>query len=444
MSQPTVIGPFERIALPGGAEAPWYVISFDKDGACTSPQTLAHLLEAVRGASHVVVFAHGWNNGWREVEAFTGSFFRNVAVLDPAPAAPARPIFVTVFWPSIALLLPEERGPRFAAADVAASDQRAVDTVVDALAPADQARARELADRDTLTPGELDELARLLAPLFAAGDELGAADAPDPDELAAQWRDAAGELRGERATADFGFGDDDGVAPGGPQAAGGLIDWVRLPYRIATVWQMKDRAGVVGSRGVAELLRGLLDADPTARVHLVGHSYGCRVLLAALAADPQPARPVESVLLLQPAVSRLGFAEAIPGLGKPGGYRPALERTRQPILATFSNDDWPLHTFYHIALRRPGDRGDLRAAGGEPSLYAALGGYGPGGVGRLARTEPPRERGAAYELAVGEARIIALDGAAARKADGSAVIAGHSDVNSPYTWWMLRSQMLVS
>lgn len=448
MSEPSVVGPFEQIALAGGATAPWYVISFDKDGYCTSPRSREHLLRAVRGgeATHVVVFSHGWNNGWAEVEGLTGSFFKNVAALGPAQApggAPFRPIFVSVFWPSIALVLPEERGPRFASAAVAASDDRAVELVAAAVPARRRARVRELAARQRLAPGELEELARILAPAFARPDELGAARRPTPAELSRQWRAAAAALGGEAATEDFGFGDDGagGAAPAGPQAAGGAIDWVRLPYRIATVWQMKDRAGVVGARGVARLLRALLAASPDARVHLVGHSYGCRVVLAAVAAEPAPVRPVESILLLQPAVSRLGFAERLPGAGAPGGYRIALERTRQPILATYSKDDWPLHTFFHIALRRPHDVGDVQAAGGEPSPYAALGGYGPGGVGALARTERPRERGQPYDLAPGGARLIALDGAGARKPDGSAVIAGHGDVNSPYTWWMLQSQV---
>lgn len=453
MSEPTFTGPFEQIALAGGGTAPWYVIAYDKDGGCTSPKSRAHLLRAVRNgeASHVIVFSHGWNNGWAEVQGLTGGFFKNFAAITPPPApggAPFRPIFVSIFWPSIALVLPEERGPQFAATTLAESDQRAVELVAAAVPARNRARVRELGARESLSEQELNELARLLAPIFAGPDELRAGEKPKSAELVEQWRAAVAELGGSAPRQDFGFGDEgDGAAPAGPQAAGGgPIDWVRWPIRIATVWQMKDRAGVVGSRGVARLVRALLDASPTARVHLAGHSYGCRVVLSALAADPPPERPVESVLLLQPAVSYLGFAGNIPALNAPGGYRKALQRSRQPILSTFSNEDQPLHDFFHIALRRAVDLGDVQAAGGVPNLYAALGGYGPGGVDGQVRTEAPRERGAPYNLAVaaGGPRIIAVDGAAARKPDGSAVIAGHGDVNTLYTWWMLHSQIAAS
>lgn len=451
MSEPTFTGPFEQIPLAGGVRAPWYVIAFDKDGGCTSPKSRDHLLRAVRNgeATHVVVFSHGWNNGWAEVQGLTGGFFKNFAAISPPPApggAPFRPIFVSIFWPSIALVLPEERGPQFAAASAAESDERAVAMVAAAVPARSRERVRELGARASLSEQELEELARLLAPLFARPDELGANTKPSPRELVDHWRAAAADLGEGGPREDFGFGDEGDGAGGGPRAAGdgGPIDWVRLPYRIATVWQMKDRAGVVGSRGVARLVRGILDARPDVRVHLAGHSYGCRVVLSALAAEPPPSRPVESVLLLQPAVSYLGFADRLPELGVPGGYRAALERSRQPILMTFSSEDWPLHTFFHIALRRPSDIGDVQAASGVPSVYAALGGYGPGGVGGLATTESPRERGSLYSLPAGGTRIVALDGAAARKADGTPVIAGHGDVNTLYTWWMLYSQVAAS
>ena len=64
------------------------------------------------------------------------------------------------------------------------------------------------------------------------------------------------------------------MIPGGaaaPGAAGGAqsLD-PRQVIRVLTVYQMKDRAGVVGAFGVSELLRDLLNAS-TARVHAIGH-----------------------------------------------------------------------------------------------------------------------------------------------------------------------------
>jgi alpha-beta hydrolase superfamily lysophospholipase len=55
---------------------------------------------------------------------------------------------------------------------------------------------------------------------------------------------------------------------------------------------------------VRELLEDLLAKNETARLHLLGHSYGAKVLLSALAtATLMPGRKAHSMLLLQPAVS---------------------------------------------------------------------------------------------------------------------------------------------
>src|SRR5204863_823662 len=119
---------------------------------------------------------------------------------------------------------------------------------------------------------------------------------------------------------------------------------------------------------------------PTARVHLIGHSYACKVVLSALCFQELP-RPVTSLLLLQPAISYLCFAAAdATGTGKPGGYHDALDKVEQPILTTYSTHDVALRDLFHLAVRRPFDQGEEHiGADVPPSPYAALGGYGPGG-----------------------------------------------------------------
>jgi len=49
---------------PGGTQAPFYVLPFDKQGVCTGPETLGRLVAQLSDATDVFLFAHGWNNDW--------------------------------------------------------------------------------------------------------------------------------------------------------------------------------------------------------------------------------------------------------------------------------------------------------------------------------------------------------------------------------------------
>lgn len=46
---------------------------------------------------------------------------------------------------------------------------------------------------------------------------------------------------------------------------------------------MKERAGLVGQVGLNPLLRSLQAALPAVRLHLAGHSFGGRLVTAAVA-----------------------------------------------------------------------------------------------------------------------------------------------------------------
>src|SRR4051794_21037160 len=83
--------------------------------------------------------------------------------------------------------------------------------------------------------------------------------------------------------------------------------------RQATYWQMKNRAGVVGRRGLAPLIGELHQASPELRVPLVGHSFGARLVSNALAGLPDSSpSPLGSLTLLQGAFSHFAFADPLP------------------------------------------------------------------------------------------------------------------------------------
>lgn len=98
-------------------------------------------------------------------------------------------------------------------------------------------------------------------------------------------------------------------------------------------------------------------------------------------------------------MSALCFATDVDGSGRPGGYRSGLERSRQPVLTTFSSHDVPLTRLFHWAVRRASDPGEAVIAGiPAPSRYAALGGFGPQGCDADCVVVPPAAPPQGYPL----------------------------------------------
>lgn len=196
----------------------------------------------------------------------------------------------------------------------------------------------------------------------------------------------------------------------------------------------RDRAGTVGRKGVGPLLKSLLRGT-AARLHLIGHSCGTKVMLSALCASNAPTRKVHSMLLLQPAVSHLCFADIVAGSHRPGGYRQALSRVTHPIFSTYSSLDNDLRMYFHLFPRRRRDKGEYDTAAlqmatpAPPSLFAALGGYGPRHAGE--DFVPMKAIPNPYQLNP-TIPIYGLDGS-------NGQITGHGKIANPYTWWALYS-----
>ena len=428
--------PFTEVES-GGRKVPLYLLQFDKKGAPTSVEARKALLDAVQAGEYrdVYVFAHGWNNDFDASLALFRRFFAGFLALKPADAS-WKPVFVGVQWPSIVLVFPWEKGPQIAAggAEAANADQefqkRAVDWIRGELSAADGQRFAELAARQSLDKAEQKELARLASSAMHGGaGELADDELPSEADLLGAWRKLQ-ESSGGGATGEFGFAAEPGA---GPQAAGFLsaLDPRNL-VRTATVYMMKDRAGLIGSEAVKPLLEQLTQAG--ANVRVIGHSYGARVMLAALSTATL-AKKIRSALLLQPAVNQFCFAEAgkIPDSIRAGGFRKALEQVAIPVYSTVSAKDFPLHDTFHLALRRGKDLGEAEiAAGAPPSKFCALGGYGPQGLSPASAVVMEIAESGTYAYAP-TARVVALDGTKDR-------INAHGDVTNAYTFWALAEQ----
>jgi hypothetical protein len=417
--------------VAGARRIPLYLLQFDKRGACTSAETRAALLEGVKARDYtdVYVFAHGWNNGFEASLELFQNFFRRFAELRPADDT-WRPVFIGLQWPSIVLVFPWERGPKLAADSQADPQRGAIDDIASALSEVEAIHFRELAHRGTLSEHERAELLRLTRRAIENRDtdEFGE-DSPDETELLVAWRALQSSAEAQDTNDDFGFARDV-TAPA--QSAGLDALDPRNLIRVATVYTMKDRAGVIGSVSLRSLLE---DLDSThAPVRLIGHSFGARVVLAALA-TAQLSRKVRSALLLQPAVNQFCLAEAgqIPNSTRAGGFNAALSKLALPLYSSFSAKDFPLHETFHLSVRRTKDLGEAEiAAGAPPSIYCALGGYGPRGLNAAFLNVHEIQDTGSYSLSA-NVRVVALDGTRGR-------INGHGDVANRFTCWALVDQ----
>ncbi len=444
-----------------GVRMPTWLLRFDEHGACTSPVTRAALLSQLASSpsTDLILFSHGWNDDFADATALYAALLRRFEALcaASAPGRAFKPLFVGIVWPSIWLSF--EQGPAIASGGAAGQAQAVLGELANRVAasagPAGLERIYVLLASPGIDDNDAAELARLIAPAFGMMSDEGAAGdgrSTVADDVLAMMRAMEEASAGAAPVLDDDL--DNLVSPasrpttgnaavGGAQVAGrpGTLLDPRHALRLFSLYRMKDRAGTVGYHGGASLLRDLL-AVAGPRLHAVGHSFGCKVLLSAVCAQPLP-RPLASLLLLQPAVSHLCFADAVPGTGLPGGYRAALssERVTPPIFSTYSRRDLPLHDTFHLAVRRDADLGEARiaadpestTAGPPPGPYAALGGYGPRRAGQLL-VDPLPERPADWALPLGNPAIVAFDGS-------TGAIGGHGDITGPQVAGLLHRQM---
>lgn len=453
------VGPYHFVDLANGdfvetagsGNAPWYLLPFDKFGTSEAPLTRAGLIGSLRNHNYtdVFIFSHGWNNDWATANALYNGWikgyvtFRNQNHLDLG-GREFRPLFVGIIWPSTALVLPSEQGPTFRSVqpdmnDFVGQERAEVRALAEGVPEASRARFYELTQRPPgggLSDQNALELATILAPTLKTNDAEVGEDpaAPSPEELRDAWKAVGAQSQGNVPMQDLGRFRAD-LSRFDPR-------WI---VRVATVWQMKDRAGVVGSKGVGPLLDAILGFQPPAgqtapRVHLLGHSFGAKVVLSALCTGTKP-RKVNSVLLLQPAISYLCFSPDAAGQNRPGGYVDAPNRSEQPILSTYTGCDQPLTQFFHLALRRSSDLGE-RAANTPPSVYAALGGFGPAvgpGVSSVTLVDFPTR----YPINEPGRKIIGIKGTPpGGDCNNTAGIDGHGDVSNDHTYWMLYNQLI--
>jgi hypothetical protein len=213
------------------------------------------------------------------------------------------------------------------------------------------------------------------------------------------------------------------------------VEGVLSPLRQLSFWKMKDRARRFGESGGNRLLKSLQDAaeatDRAVRFHLMGHSFGC-IVMSAMLGGPQGkgllTRPVDSLFLVQGALSLWSYCSTIPHVTDRQGYFHSIlanHTVKGPIVTTLSEYDTAVGEYYPLGA---GIARQVSYAPGEFPKYGALGTFGARGPGVEIEDRDFLDREGAYEFEPG--KLYNLDASAyiCRMIDAGGA---HNDIAHP-------------
>jgi pimeloyl-ACP methyl ester carboxylesterase len=359
------------------------------DPAAESEATAYFGTGAGKGVSDLVVISHGWNNDISEARGLYHDFFNAFAfVPTPLRTKGARTFgVIAIFWPSKRFADPSLiPGGAAGLADPAVTKILAQLDQFEDLFASDPAVDAKIAHLKSLVPmlnfsanAQDDYVSTLVSMVPNSRYEI--------DEGLDNARSALGTLPGHVVLANL-------ATPIGPVSAplpgkggatsllGGITSAAASLGDLLTYYTMKDRAGIVGRTGVVGTIRALLKCRAPAtppRIHLVGHSFGGRLVTAAAnaingstaAVTPES---VDSMTLLEAAYSHNGLAINWDGKGSDGAFRSVIAqvKVKGPILISHSSHDFPVGTAYPLASRLRGQVADA-LVGGPNDIYGGMG-----------------------------------------------------------------------
>ena len=410
--------------LPTTGEPVWD-LQFDENGQLTSPAQGDFLAEvAAKGVTDLFAFSHGWGTSQDSARSLYDQMFPLIRAAVSGLPGLGTVGFAGIYWPSL-WFPPTPATPPSAAGAQQADSGAVVDLSAGtaALSGADIASAlrqgfADPAQQDTITQiGELidegeaavgsaesdtakqqrlEQISQLIKSLVPP---------PPPDGEFEDSGETALLLSDDPATDYQAAADAFGTAApaGAQQGIGDLLDkaisGAKDVLRVFSFNTMKARAGTVGRDGVGPLLAALHAQSPAVRVHLIGHSFGARLVSFALSGVGTPASsPVASLVLLQGAFSHWSFAHAQDNpFGSPGALNAYADRAHGPMVATHTVYDWAVGVWYPKASF-------LAHQDAEAAVADRWGGMGSDGFQAVKPAEDrtmPAQGGTGYNLVPG-------------------------------------------
>jgi hypothetical protein len=344
--------------------ADYWSLTFDADGNVKDPGTATLIAQITSsGVTDLYLMSHGWGNDVDDAQHLYETMF-SLLLTEPGFAPSAR--FVGIFWPSIWFPDPTPAELTGVAAAVSAGAPGQADAAVtgqsiaaslsqsmpDAAPALTQmgnlidtglAQVAAGAGNEQQHTAALEQFHRLLKQVFSgpvvATEDGGEGTLINSDNPKDDYQKLAVTM---------------GSAPpaGDVQSLGDIFGKVwngaKDALRVGSYFQMKARAGDVGQKGLGPFLEQLHKASPTTRVHLIGHSFGARLVSFTLAGiSSASASPVASLTLLQGAFSHWAFTQAADNPFKePGALCVYPDRVHGPMVATFTDSDWAVGIWY--------------------------------------------------------------------------------------------------
>ena len=364
--------------------------------------------------THVFLFSHGWKGDFPAAVDQYNRWIGSMLKLEEDRArlgSPFRPLWIGLHWPSQPFGEEALGGSAFDAD--ALPQQQLMEEYIEVLGN-DSPRVRELIEAifeenrvnagAVTMPPELAQNYKELAQTL--GYQSGGLDSP-PDSDGVPFDPVAA----------FETAEDAGQAFGDSPFGGGLLS----PLRQLSFWTMKSRGRKIGERGMHDFMTRLQNALPRARFHLMGHSFGCIVVSSILGGrggtNALP-RPVDSLVLVQGAVSLWAYADSILKTNNTGYFRQMIRRpaVRGPVVTTRSRHDSAVGIAYPIAV-------GLALQVDFGVALPAFGGIGSFGMQGMSDAQEQPLRTSTEDYSFQEKSIYNLE--------GSSYIAGHSAIDGP-------------
>lgn len=405
----------------------YFPVQFTKDAGIHDHAEITAVQQFLRQdkTTDLVVISHGWNNNMQEAKDLYSAFLANLhTFLDsgtPSGLSGRKWAVLGVLWPSKKFeekeLIPSGAAGVGSVAEMAALKEKLKDLkgVFDA-----QQADQTLEDLQRLVPKledstaaqkEFVEKVRSLVHKDALDDEDGSDlffKVPS-GEMIEKLRKPVSFQQVHPPSSGGAAGIGTGGAAGLGQFFSGIWSGIRNLLNYTTYYQMKERAGLVGATGLNPILRGLKAEHPGLKLHLVGHSFGGRLVTATVAGSGDATLlQVHTLSLLQAAFSHYGFSEKWDGTQN-GFFRRVVagHAVSGPTIITCTANDKAVGLAYPIASLLAGQV--AAALGDKNDKY--------GGIGRNGAQKTPEaidisllDVQGPYQLTNGRLHNLSTDG----------------------------------